>query len=71
MGIAAQIMQILQLHVLVLSTILQFKELSFLQCCGMGQNVQRLLDKNLKFHRIVAYAICLFTGQLLFSFRFC
>ncbi|CAB4006217.1 cytochrome b-245 heavy chain-like [Paramuricea clavata] len=32
-----------------------------LDCCGMGQNIQRLLDKNIKFHRFIAYVICLFT----------
>ncbi|XP_028415296.1 cytochrome b-245 heavy chain-like isoform X2 [Dendronephthya gigantea] len=50
--------------------------LSFLRgldCCGMGQNLQRLLDKNLKFHKVIAYAICLFTaihiGAHVFNFE--
>lgn len=50
--------------------------LSFLRgvdCCGMGRNIQRLLDKNLKFHRCIAYVICIFTaihiGAHIFNFE--
>ncbi|XP_046864435.1 cytochrome b-245 heavy chain-like [Xenia sp. Carnegie-2017] len=39
----------------------------------MGRNLQHLLDKNITFHRVIAYVICFFTtihiGTHLFNFE--
>jgi hypothetical protein len=36
--------------------------LLFLQCFGLVKSLFRLLDKNLTYHRHIAYMICIFSG---------